>query len=82
MPDTKSRMPRSGPVKSSSPQTSASGITLTPELSRPDGGNANGVSLRTTANRNASTRPRTKTGIDTPMLANTIVPTSAGEFRR
>ena len=46
------------------------------------GGSANGVSLRTMANRKASSSPSTKTGIDTPRLAKTIVPTSAGELRR
>ena len=64
------------------PQTSTRGWTVTPELSRPDGGNENGVSLRTIANRNASSSPSTKTGIETPKLANIIVPTSIGELRR
>ena len=44
------------------PQTSTSGMTVTPELSRPDGGSANGVSLRTIAKRNASSSPSTNTG--------------------
>ena len=70
------------PVQSSRPQTFASGTTSTPELSRPDGGRANGVSLRMMANRNASKRPRTKTGVETPRFAKTIVPTSADELCR
>ena len=57
-------------------------MTSTPELSRPDGGSENGVSFRTMANKNASMRPSTKTGIDTPRLAKTIDPTSTGELRR
>ena len=55
---------------------------MTPALSRPDGGSEKGVSFRTMANRKASSSPRTKTGIDTPKFANTIVPTSVFELCR
>ncbi len=82
MPETKSSSPRAGPVMAWRPQTSASGATVTPELRRPDGGSANGVSLSSRPNTQASTRPSTNTGMDTPRLANIIVPTSAGELRR
>jgi hypothetical protein len=66
----------------SRPQTSTSDLTVTPELSRPDGGSASGESLKMMAKMNASTRPSTKTGMETPRLAKIIVPTSMAEFRR
>ena len=64
------------------PHASASGVIVTPGDSRPDGGIASGVSLSRTAKTNARNSPRTKTGVDTPRLAMTIVPTSTGELRR
>ena len=81
--DTKSRIARGGPSRSSRPQASASGAMRDARRdSRPDGGSANGVSLSRTAKTKARTRPRTKTGVETPRLATTIVPTSTGELRR
>src|ERR1044072_6563936 len=80
MPDRKSRSARGGPDRFWSPHTTASGVTLTPELRRPDGGSANGVFFSTMADRKASSNPSTMTGIDTPRLAKTIVPTSGFEL--
>jgi hypothetical protein len=80
--EMKSRMILGGPDRSSRPQSTASGTTETPGVRRPDGGNANGVSLSSTANTKARRSPSTKTGMETPKLAMTIVPTSAKELRR
>jgi len=81
IPEMKSRIPRGMPDRSFRPHTVASGITSIPELNRPDGGSASGVPLNTTPKRYARTRPRTNTGMDTPRLANIIVPTSTAELR-
>src|SRR5688500_898379 len=81
IPDRKSTAARGNPVASPIPHCSASGTKPIPAESWPDGGNANGVPRRPTAKRNASRRPRTKTGIETPRLANSMVPTSIGELR-
>ncbi len=54
---------------------------MVPAESRPVGGRARGVSLRTMEKKKASMRPNQKTGIETPMLAPTIVTTSTGELR-
>ena len=64
------------PSWSSQPHTSKYGVEKTPALSRPDGGSANGVSLRSRANTYASINPSQNTGIDTPTLATAIVPVS------
>ena len=79
--DTKSTTARNGPWSFSMPQRIASGTISSPEVSRPDGGSEKGVPLRTSANSDASNRPSTKTGIDTPRLAPAIVRTSIAEFR-
>ena len=52
-----------------------------PGLKRLEGGNANGVPLSRMAKMNDNKSPRTKIGIDTPMLAKEIVRTSTAEFR-
>ena len=80
--EMKSRIARGGPDSPVRPQTVASGTTSSPGDSRPDGGSANGVPLRRTAKTKASSRPSTKTGVETPRLAMTIVPASTGELRR
>ena len=53
-----------------------------PAVSRPEGGRANGVPFNRMAKTKAKSNPRTKTGMDTPRLANPIVRTSAAELRR
>ncbi len=81
--EKKSRMVRGGPPRSCRPHASAIGSD--DDAGRrggPTGGSAKGVSLSTTAKTNARNRPSTNTGIETPRLAMTIVPTSTGELRR
>jgi hypothetical protein len=51
MPEKKSSSARGGPPRPSRPQTSASGRTIVPGGSRPDGGSEKGVSYRPTAKR-------------------------------
>ena len=53
---------------------------MRPASSDPDGGNDRKVSRSKTAKRYWSIRPSQKTGIETPMLAPTMVTTSAAEL--
>ena len=81
--ETKSRTPRGGPVQAlEAPARRRAGSIGDPGVSRPDGGRANGVSFSRIAKTKASSRPSTKTGIETPRLATTMVPTSMAELRR
>ncbi len=82
MPEMKSRKVRGSPVTPCRPHTSTSESMLTPELSLPEGGRANGVPRSVTAKRYASTSPSTKTGVEKPTLAKIMEPTSTAELRR
>ncbi len=74
--DTKSANARNGPCRPVRPHASVSGTGTIPAVNRPDGGSEMGESRRTTPKSQASTRPSTKTGIEMPMLANSMVITS------
>ena len=65
-----------------SPQTCANVGGKTPAVNRPDGGSWNGVFFNRIENIKASISPSQKTGIETPMLAHTMVTTSTHELCR